>query len=323
MEYKVSIIIPVYGVEKYLEECLDSVINQTYSNLEIILIDDESPDQCPVICDEYALKDNRIKVIHKKNGGAGSARNAGLKICTGEYICFVDSDDYVYPNYVEKLVSEAVRQKAEIIVSNFDYLYQNKKKTEKELMKTNEFSSVEYLEEFLINWNCSLIWNKIFKKDILKSLFFVEGRRIDDEFFTYQAVIKAKKIVQIEDCLYVYRMRKSSVMNSSVSRYEKMLEDQVDYFTERYDKVTEKYPELKKVYLENLMDNMIRWKRQSADYPEMKQKVKKIICFYRNKILFGNASITAKYIFIRNIWFSNVIESVPIASEEDNQNLFD
>ena len=248
MEYKVSIIIHIYGVEKYLEECLDSVINQTYSNLEIILIDDESPDQCPVICDEYALKDNRIKVIHKKNGGAGSARNAGLKICTGEYICFVDSDDYVYPNYVEKLVSEAVRQKAEIIVSNFDYLYQNKKKTEKELMKTNEFSSAEYLEEFLINWHCSLIWNKIFKKDILKSLFFVEGRRIDDEFFTYQAVIKAKKIVQIEDCLYVYRMRKSSVMNSSVSRYEKMLEDQVDYFTERYDKVTEKYPELKKVY---------------------------------------------------------------------------
>ena len=323
MEYKVSIIIHIYGVEKYLEECLDSVINQTYSNLEIILIDDESPDQCPVICDEYALKDNRIKVIHKKNGGAGSARNAGLKICTGEYICFVDSDDYVYPNYVEKLVSEAVRQKAEIIVSNFDYLYQNKKKTEKELMKTNEFSSAEYLEEFLINWHCSLIWNKIFKKDILKSLFFVEGRRIDDEFFTYQAVIKAKKIVQIEDCLYVYRMRKSSVMNSSVSRYEKMLEDQVDYFTERYDKVTEKYPELKKVYLENLMDNMIRWKRQSADYPEMKQKVKKIIHFYRNKILFGNASITAKYIFIRNIWFSNVTESVPVVSEEDKQKLFD
>lgn len=323
MEQKVSIIIPVYGVEKYLEECLDSIINQTYSNLEIILIDDESPDLCPAICDAYALRDNRIKVIHKKNGGAGSARNAGLKMCTGEYICFVDSDDYVYPDYVENLLNKAVCQDADIVASNFEYLYQDKKIPGGMKGQVQAFSAVEYLEEFLINWNCSLIWNKIFKRDVLKNLFFVEGRRIDDEFFTYQAVMKANKIVQIEDNLYVYRMRKSSVMNISVNRYEKMLEDQIDYFTERYNKVTENYPELKKAYLENLMDNMIRWKRQSVSYPEVMQKVKAVIRLYRNEILFGNASMKNKYIFIKNIWFSNVIDSVQVVSQEDKKNLFD
>lgn len=323
MEYKVSIIIPIYGVEKYLEECLDSVINQTYSNLEIILIDDESPDQCPVICDEYALKDNRIKVIHKKNGGAGSARNAGLKICTGEYICFIDSDDYVYPDYVKTLVEQLDYYKADIAVVDYYYLYKDGLTKNSLLIEDGCYSQIEYLERFLVKWNCSLMTNKLFKRNVLENLFFVEGRRIDDEFFTYKAVLKAKKIVQTNSYLYIYRMRASSVMWSATNYYEKMLEDQVDYFTERYDKVTEKYPELKKVYLENLMDNMIRWKRQSADYPEMKQKVKKIIHFYRNKILFGNASITAKYIFIRNIWFSNVTESVPVVSEEDKQKLFD
>ena len=100
----VSMIIPVYGVEVYLGECLETVLNQTYENLEIILIDDESPDHCPEICDQYAQKDERIKVIHQKNGGAANARNHGLDMATGEYICFIDSDDKIENNYVEKLL---------------------------------------------------------------------------------------------------------------------------------------------------------------------------------------------------------------------------
>ena len=101
---KISIIIPVYKVECYLEECMESLLKQSYHNLEIILIDDESPDKCPQICDFYMEKDDRVKVIHKKNGGAASARNSGLDIATGDYICFVDSDDFVDSNYIKELL---------------------------------------------------------------------------------------------------------------------------------------------------------------------------------------------------------------------------
>ena len=100
---KVSIIVPIYNVEKYLHRCVDSIINQSHKDLEIILVDDESPDKCPEMCDEYAKQDSRVKVIHKKNGGLGYARNSGLEIATGEYVAFIDSDDYVEPDMVEKL----------------------------------------------------------------------------------------------------------------------------------------------------------------------------------------------------------------------------
>lgn len=323
MEYKVSIIIPVYGVEKYLKECLDSVINQTYSNLEIILIDDESPDQCPVICDEYALKDNRIKVIHKKNGGAGSARNAGLKICTGEYICFVDSDDYVYPDYVEVLLEQLIKNNADISVVNYMYLFKDGLVENDFLMQERDYTSTEYLKEFLNRCNSSLMTNKLFKRNVLKNLFFVEGRRIDDEFFTYQAVMRANRITQTSKNLYIYRMRASGVMRTAFNYYEKILGDQIDYFTERYHKVIEKYPELKKDYLENLMDNMIHWKRQTFISQDIKKRVQKIIKKYFIEIIFGPATMKKKYIFIRSIWFSKVIEPIPFISEEDNQNLFD
>ena len=101
MEKLISIVLPIYNVEKYIEKCMDSVLNQTYKNIEVILVDDGSPDRCPKICEEYAKKDNRIKVVHKENGGLSDARNAGIKVANGEYITFIDSDDYIDQDYVE------------------------------------------------------------------------------------------------------------------------------------------------------------------------------------------------------------------------------
>ena len=115
----VSIIVPVYGVEKYLAECVDSILSQTYSNLEVILIDDESPDNCPVICDEYAQKDTRVRVFHKKNGGAGSAKNVGLENATGEYICLVDSDDMLKETFLQELITRLIKEKADIALHKF------------------------------------------------------------------------------------------------------------------------------------------------------------------------------------------------------------
>ena len=122
----ISIIVPIYNVEKYLKKCIDSIINQTYKNLEIILVDDGSPDNCGKICDEYAKKDNRIKVIHKENGGVSSARNVGVENATGEYIGFVDSDDYIEKDMYEVLINNLKKENADIsIISNYE-VYKNK-----------------------------------------------------------------------------------------------------------------------------------------------------------------------------------------------------
>ena len=154
----VSMIIPVYGVEAYLGECLETVLNQTYKNLEIILIDDESPDRCPEICDQYAQKDERIKVIHQKNGGAANARNHGLDMATGEYICFIDSDDKIENNYVEKLLGAIKENKAEVVVCSFKQWYKDKTQ-DSEGFENKEYSSKDYIRKFLSDWTCGLIWN--------------------------------------------------------------------------------------------------------------------------------------------------------------------
>ena len=111
----VSVVLPIYNVEKYLSRCLESVVNQSYRKLEIILVDDESPDKCPEICDKWAAKDSRIKVIHKKNGGLGYARNTGIENATGEYICFIDSDDYIASDTIEKAYKSGIESKADIV----------------------------------------------------------------------------------------------------------------------------------------------------------------------------------------------------------------
>ena len=144
----VSMIIPVYGVEVYLGECLETVLNQTYKNLEIILIDDESPDRCPEICDQYAQKDERIKVIHQKNGGAANARNHGLDMATGEYICFIDSDDKIENNYVEKLLGAIKENKAEVVVCSFKQWYKDKTQ-DSSGFENKEYSSKDYIRKFL------------------------------------------------------------------------------------------------------------------------------------------------------------------------------
>lgn len=301
-EKKVSIIVPVYGVELYLEECLEALIHQTYQNLEIILIDDSSPDSCPEICDRYAVRDERVNVIHKKNGGAGSARNAGMSFFSGEYVCFVDSDDYPALDYVKKLAETLECQGADIVVSRYRCLYKYGSVQGTVALEPGIYTQIEYLKQFLDDWNCGLLWNKIFKKEVVRDLKFEEGRRIDDEFFTYQAVMRAKRVVQIEDELYVYRMRASGVMMSGSNCYEKMLKDQIDYLTERYHLISKEYPELKAEYLENLMDNLINLKRKASTYPDVKRRVQQEIRRLLMTALTGPVSLKAKYIFIRNIW---------------------
>lgn len=268
----VSIIVPVYGVETYLPDCVDSLLNQTYKNLEIILVDDESPDHCGDICDCYAKLDCRIKVIHKQNGGAASARNAGIDAATGDYICFVDSDDVVQPTYVQRLYNELHSTQADVAVCGFSIMTRTSNNAES-MEPAGLYTAKDYLKLFLDHWTCSLAVNKLFKRERINDIRYVEGHRIDDEFFTYKLILRGEKVVVFNDPLYCYRQRKSSVMKNDIAYREKMLMDKVEYIIERVAFISAEEPTLANAFLYNAMDSLVRIWRQCKEMPSVKREI--------------------------------------------------
>lgn len=275
----ISVIIPVYNVEKYLSQCLESVIRQTYQDLEIIVIDDGSTDESPRICDEYAEKDTRIRVIHKQNAGAASARNAGLKIATGEYLAFVDSDDYLNTNAYETMLGIMQRTTADIVECAFCNEFPNRTWNRIFFEKETLFSTVEYLKLYTDHWICSLIWEKLYKRSLFEGIEFEEGHQIDDEFFTYQGVMNAKTIVYNPTILYHYRMRSSGVMRDKTVA-EKKLFDRLEYSTIRREKVTSRFPELKQVYDESYLNFLVVWSENRGATKSIIQEIQRLIKDY-------------------------------------------
>lgn len=222
----ISIIVPVYNVENCLKQCIDSIINQSYKNIEVLLVDDGSTDNSGLICDEYAKFDNRIRVIHKKNGGVSSARNEGIKNASGKYIQFVDSDDFLDKNMSERMIDTAMKCKADLVICGYKNIYVNDIKfircidmavnSLKEL--SDEFSSL--YNKFLINSP----WNKLYKRERI-SFFYDEKLSLgEDLVFNLQYMKNVKKIALIEDCLYNYRANNSDSLSS---RYRDDLLDTV------------------------------------------------------------------------------------------------
>ena len=205
----ISIIVPVYNAEKYLNRCINSIINQTYTNIEIILVDDESPDNSPKICDEWSKKDSRIKVIHKKNGGPASARNSGLKEAKGKYIGFVDSDDYIESEMYEKLYNSIKTNKSNIAVCNYVKEYRNKKihnKTIESFICEGKRNSLKFLTKKQVGWTN---WNKIYDVNSIKEkdIFFNQSLHIgEDGLFNFDIIDSCDnfKISYIGDELYHY-----------------------------------------------------------------------------------------------------------------------
>ncbi len=218
MKEKISVIVPIYKVEKYLLKCVESLINQTYKNLEIILVDDGSPDKCPQICDEYAQKDNRIKVIHKENGGLSDARNAGMKIATGEYISFIDSDDWVNTDMYQYMLKEALLHNADIVECNIYNAFEDKTEkynTDHYAIYNNNYDIMKaYIKDYNIK---TVVWNKLYKKSLIKDIPFEFGKYNEDEFFTYQVLSRANFLIHIDNYYYYYRQRSGSIMGSSYS----------------------------------------------------------------------------------------------------------
>lgn len=275
---KISVIVPVYNVELYLKECLDSIINQTYRDLEIILIDDGSTDMSSDICEEYAKKDDRIIVIHQSNQGSASAKNAGLRKASGEYLAFVDSDDFLQEDAYEFMVRQLENHHADIIQCCFRMLYQKSNREVNNIIDIQTVNNSEFLELFTKDWTCGLLWDKLYKRNIFKDIYFKEGHKIDDEFFTYKGVMNSKKILRVPHYIYNYRQRISSVMFSKDSQL-KIISDSLEYLSIRREEVTKSFPQLKKVYDEHYLNMLIILSKNeyiNAEHiKEIRQHIKK------------------------------------------------
>lgn len=216
MDSLISVIVPIYNVEKYLDRCVDSIINQTYKNLEIILVDDGSPDNCPKMCDDYAKIDNRIKVVHKENGGLSDARNVGMEVATGEYVSFIDSDDYISLDFYETLFQTMIDNDSDIVECSVVKFYENEKFDEySDDLKITNYDTL-YALDGLINENPfkQHVWNKLYKSNIVLDIPYAVGKLNEDEFWTYQIFGKAKKVTRINKTMYYYFQRGSSIMGN-------------------------------------------------------------------------------------------------------------
>ena len=204
----ISVIIPVYNVAQYVKEAIDSVINQTYKKLEIIVIDDGSTDESGKICDSYAA-DPRVKVIHQKNKGLSGARNTGLDVMTGDVVAFLDSDDYYYPNMLEIMAAEMIRSDADIVICDFMWDDTACK------LERKSYNAEAALKELVKGKMELAVWNKIYKKHIWDGIRFPEGHTYEGTRTTHKLLEKADRIEQLPDCLMFHRTRKGSIVQTT------------------------------------------------------------------------------------------------------------
>lgn len=239
----ISIIVPIFGVEPFLDVCVLSLIHQTYRDLEIILVDDGSPDCCDKICDHYASLDPRIRVIHKKSSGPSDARNAGLTVARGEYIGFVDSDDYIAGNMFEKLYKLLTETDSDIAICGH-VMTSNKGKPYPYLRshKTRIMDSEEAIKRMLqVGQYESFVWNKLYRRELFDTIRFPSGHLYEDLYTMYKILDKARKIVYTKEVKYFYRQRLGSIIHT---KYSAKYFDYVQASNEVRDFVKNRYPRI-------------------------------------------------------------------------------
>lgn len=241
MSGKVSIIVPIYKVEIYLDRCINSLLNQTYKNTEIILVDDGSPDNCPQLCEEYKLKDSRIVVIHKKNGGLSDARNAGLDIATGDFIVFVDSDDYIELDLCEKCM-DLFDEEIDIVAYKYRRFYDDHIENIGESDTYKVYSNKEICELYIERKKIThMVCDKMFRRALFKDKRFIKGRLAEDLAICYNLVGEARNVIIYNKIFYNYYTRSDSIMGVGS---EKLTIDAYRGESESRDYMTKKYPNL-------------------------------------------------------------------------------
>lgn len=248
---KISIIIPVYKVESYLDKCISSIVNQTYTNLEIILVDDGSPDQCPQMCDAWAEKDARIRVIHKENGGLSDARNAGMAVATGELMTFVDSDDWIDSDMYKHLYQRMVEDHSDIAACGVQMVWEDGTPPRILTRMGNHVLSKEEAMQAIIeeSWLKQPVWYKLYKTNLIKDILFPVGKYHEDVFWSYQAVDRANKISVSDHIGYYYLQRNGSIMGEEYSL--KRL-DAIEAKVQRHAYIKENFPMLENLSAKDL-----------------------------------------------------------------------
>lgn len=291
----ISVIVPIYNVEKYLHRCIESIINQTYTNLQIILVDDGSPDNCGIICDEFAQKDSRIKVIHQKNKGVSAARNAGLEVATGEYVGFVDPDDYIDEQMYGNMLDALRETNSDLVICGYDYVneqgnvlrpYEEK---DVQILTQKEYMSMQFDMPPTIRHT---VWNKLFKARSWGNLRFPENLKSSEDVVVLTEYAKRiEKIIFIHKPLYLNTVREGSAthgglniesLSDSFLAHEKMYRESIIAYPELYnhalaftlDVCTLKYNEVKRKYEQlpvdsrnkyrNYLKNMRRYIKKKA-----------------------------------------------------------
>lgn len=280
----ISIITPVYNAKKYLNACIEAVLYQTYENFELILIDDGSKDGSAEICDQYQSADSRIKVLHKENGGASSARNAGLDFAQGEYIIFQDSDDILYPNALETLYTNLKIHKADMCIGSIDICKNDQEilnyslPIEQDLIVVDER---EYWNYTFINYTATVPWAKIYKKSVWKDVRFLEGVIHEDEQILQYMLCKCSKIVLLRQTILKQNIVDGSVMNRKF-RYENL--DKSEFMLYRYhyfhDKAWKEY--YMKIFGEGT--RVLLEGREKLDYKnddKMSNRINKLYMLYK------------------------------------------
>lgn len=287
-EMFVSIIVPVYNVEQYLKECIESILAQTWKNFEVILVDDGSTDSSGKICDEYSQKKEFISVIHKKNGGLSSARNAGIDVAQGDYLAFIDSDDVVHPRYLSELVAIVKKEKADLAACNFCV---------GSLCRWKNFSEVKYdircNEDVLKKMNdndvvVTVAWNKLYHAKFFREygLRYPVGKIHEDMFLTPQILYYTKKMVITNVQLYFYRQRENSIMNSSFSIKQLDALDAIEFRIELFQHWNKQYLQASEYesYIRKSNELYKKMKEEETDlYIEAQERIKTKMKDFRNK----------------------------------------
>lgn len=216
---KISVIVPIYKVEKYLKKCVDSILSQSFTDFELILVDDGSPDNCPQMCDDFAKQDKRIRVIHKENGGLSDARNAGIdwafENSDSEWFAFVDSDDWLHTDYLKKLYDACTQNDADICMCDFERVDENGKTVEKpHSFPDGVYSDKEDFFGILCSeWRTVVAWNKLYRRSVFDNIRYDFGKIHEDEFIIHKLLAESNRICYLPEPLYYYVMRGGSIMS--------------------------------------------------------------------------------------------------------------
>ncbi|MDF2537559.1 MAG: glycosyl transferase family protein [Herbinix sp.] len=310
MDKLVSIIVPIYKAEKYLDHCVPSLINQSYKNLEIILVNDGSTDDSGLLCDNFAKIDSRIRVLHKTNGGVSDARNCGLKMAKGEYIAFVDSDDFIHERFIEVLYKMCEENCLPIAQCRPLYLtLQNfhipKNNMEYEIKIYDNLDMLQHLYS-KHSATTNVVWNKLFRKDLFDNISFPVGRIMEDFSTSYLLIYAAKKIAVTEEPLYYYFRSENSYMRSgyNLKRLDVLAayEERLDFFTSINH--SELYNKSLYWYRNSLLKNYFMCRKYYRKLKENKQELRrKLIRSYCNYKYKNHFSFKVRYQMMRERYF--------------------